>query len=80
MTVGTCRAALNRRKTELEAEAEQLVGMPFNLAAPGEVSNMLFVTLHLPPPPGAKRFKNGTFSTKVSDLTPLKIASVCSWW
>ena len=62
------RATLNRRKTELEATAQNLVGKSFSLAAPAEVSNVLFVTLHLPPPAGAKRFKNGTFSTKVPSL------------
>lgn len=61
-----CRAALNRRKAELEKEAEILAGMPFNLAAPGECSNVLFTRLRLPPPAGAKRLKNGTFSTKVT--------------
>ena len=68
---GGFRAALNRRKAELEKEAQALVGMPFNLAAPGECSNVLFRRLLLPPPAGAKPHKfGGGFSTKVPDPTP----------
>lgn len=41
--------------------------MQFNLAAPGECSNVLFNRLHLPPPAGAKKLKNKSFSTKVTE-------------
>lgn len=50
--------------------------MPFNLAAPGECSNVLFTRLRLPPPAGAKRLKNNTFSTKVT--VPRLLARVCA--
>jgi DNA polymerase I-like protein with 3'-5' exonuclease and polymerase domains len=52
------RPAMDRRLRQLEAEAAAAIGgTRFNLAAPAEVSKVLFEQLKLPPPPGTQLLK-----------------------
>lgn len=70
------RAPLERRIKELEGEVGRLARAhgpdatcrPFNLQAPADVSELLFVHLQLPPPPAAVAFKSGSRCSNVGAL------------
>jgi DNA polymerase I len=58
------------RMAELEAEAQNLVGRPFNLGSPKQLGDVLFGELGLP---GGKKTATGVWSTDASVLETLKV-------
>jgi DNA polymerase-1 len=62
---------LDTRMRELETQAYQAVGMPFNLNSTQQLSVALFETLKLPPPAGTRRTASGHFSTSAEVLESL---------
>ena len=59
------RDILTRRMEELERIAHEMVGQEFELTTPGDVSDVLFKVLGLPPPPCAAIRGSKHLSTKV---------------
>jgi DNA polymerase-1 len=56
------------RMAELEAEAQRLVGRPFNLGSPKQIGDVLFAEMGLP---GGKKTATGVWSTDASVLEDL---------
>ena len=56
------------RMAELEAEAQRLVGRPFNLGSPKQIGDVLFGEMGLP---GGKKTATGVWSTDASVLDQL---------
>jgi DNA polymerase-1 len=57
-----------KRMVELEAEAQQVAGRPFNLGSPKQIGDILFGELNLP---GGKRTATGAWGTDASVLEEL---------
>jgi len=65
-----CRPPLERKLAELQREAEAIAELAgpfrkFSLGNNGDCQDLLYVHLALPPPPSAKKLKNGDRSTAV---------------
>lgn len=63
---------LQVRINEITKEVYRLVGYPFNLNSPQQLSKALFETLALTPPDSSNRTKAGLFSTSADVLDSMK--------
>ncbi len=63
---------LNVRLGEIEAQVHQMVGEPFNLNSPPQLSMILFDRLEIAPPDRTQRTASGFYSTSASVLESLK--------
>lgn len=63
---------LGERLAQIESQIFAMVGEPFNLKSPQQLSNVLFNVLQIPPPDRTKRTATGFYSTSASVLEAMR--------
>ncbi|MGC8857321.1 MAG: DNA polymerase I, partial [Anaerolineae bacterium] len=63
---------LSRRMAEIETQVFALVGIPFNINSPQQLSDILFKRLGLEPPDRGRKTASGHFSTSAEVLAALR--------